>query len=346
MDGLRGVAFLLVFFFHAGWLGLGWIGVPLFFAASGFLISGSVARARAASTRPLRRFLAWRIARIVPLYAMWLGMGVAVDVAFAEVEPLEIGTLLTWTYNLARPWVDATDSRVAHLWSLSAEEQCYGLAAVILLLVPEGRSRRIGWGLALAAAAGARVALWYGLDDLDPYTRGDAIYQVTQLECFVAGVFVWQNPARWSRWYRSALVGLVLLCFLHQTRSLGWPTTWWQLTSSGLPFAGTAAGQPLWSYPLLALVFGTWVGRAVLTPPRWLAHRGLTHLGRRCFALYVFHWPILASLDGLLGDSPPLLLEVVRVLVALALTVWLAEVSWRWVEAPSRRRIRTATRHW
>ncbi len=40
LDGLRGIAFLLIFFVHTDYINFGWVGVQLFFVLSGFLITG------------------------------------------------------------------------------------------------------------------------------------------------------------------------------------------------------------------------------------------------------------------------------------------------------------------
>ena len=44
LDGLRAVAFLIVFFFHTRNLPFGWLGVQLFFVLSGFLITDILLR--------------------------------------------------------------------------------------------------------------------------------------------------------------------------------------------------------------------------------------------------------------------------------------------------------------
>src|SRR5690349_16204879 len=89
LDGLRGVAILLVFCLHYitnsrstdpgfGWLyrfaqvfRLGWTGVDLFFVLSGFLIGGILLDARS-SSHYFKTFYLRRVHRILPIYYAWI----------------------------------------------------------------------------------------------------------------------------------------------------------------------------------------------------------------------------------------------------------------------------------
>src|ERR1700689_3642421 len=89
LDGLRGIAILLVFFFHylprnlynpLSWLAsLGWSGVDLFFVLSGFLITGILYDTRGSSNF-FKVFYARRALRLFPLYFLAVGL-----VLFASV---------------------------------------------------------------------------------------------------------------------------------------------------------------------------------------------------------------------------------------------------------------------
>src|SRR5262249_30324556 len=91
LDGLRGVAVMVVVLVHAngcfggpfsvGWVsgplgavfGGGWIGVDLFFVLSGFLITGILLDARG-SPAYLRNFYVRRVLRIMPLYFAYIAL--------------------------------------------------------------------------------------------------------------------------------------------------------------------------------------------------------------------------------------------------------------------------------
>ena len=74
LDGLRGIAFLLVFLFHAHFGYFGWVGVQLFFVLSGFLITGILLDMKRAlpTLGYFVKFYGRRFLRIFPLYYVYL----------------------------------------------------------------------------------------------------------------------------------------------------------------------------------------------------------------------------------------------------------------------------------
>jgi peptidoglycan/LPS O-acetylase OafA/YrhL len=110
LDGLRGIAFLMVFFFHIHWNQWGWPGVQLFFVLSGFLITGILVDMKETlAVKPyFIKFYGRRILRIFPLYyfylvIMWILTAWALSSGF-EPEPMrvyqnEMGYALTYIYD-------------------------------------------------------------------------------------------------------------------------------------------------------------------------------------------------------------------------------------------------------
>jgi peptidoglycan/LPS O-acetylase OafA/YrhL len=126
LDGVRGIAVLLVLAFHAGReyapatannalvnllrkaCSVGWCGVDLFFVLSGFLITGILYRSKS-SPAYFRNFYARRILRIFPLYYLILAGSLIYGVVRLSLGysgswlGLAGGELALWTYttNLA-----------------------------------------------------------------------------------------------------------------------------------------------------------------------------------------------------------------------------------------------------
>ncbi len=163
LDGLRGVAVLLVYIFHYGG-GLrsanpfvhafgyvteaGWIGVELFFVLSGFLIT-RLLWAASAEPHALRNFYARRALRILPLYYAtlccaalfalgWVALGWAAagrGAGAASLQPLLLyaGFLQNIPPLLPRALGYPPPLPLHHLWSLAVEEQFYLLWPFLLL---------------------------------------------------------------------------------------------------------------------------------------------------------------------------------------------------------------------
>src|ERR1700761_38451 len=73
LDGLRGVAILMVMLFHSLLLSIGWMGVDLFFALSGFLITRILFEARH-EPHYWQSFYIKRAGRILPPMVLFLAV--------------------------------------------------------------------------------------------------------------------------------------------------------------------------------------------------------------------------------------------------------------------------------
>lgn len=152
LDGVRGLAVLIVFIFHYGGgaksqilivrvvgeaIHFGWVGVSLFFVLSGFLISG-ILWDSFASAGWWSRFYFRRSLRIFPLYYLALVMAfVAAAYTHANAKALEH----IWVYALYAQNIPSFNLQLSqfpqklhlgHFWSLAVEEQFYLIWPFIL----------------------------------------------------------------------------------------------------------------------------------------------------------------------------------------------------------------------
>jgi peptidoglycan/LPS O-acetylase OafA/YrhL len=174
LDGLRGLAVLMVFFFHYGGglqsatpavrlIGfatqISWLGIILFFALSGFLITGSLWDTLGQRHR-LRNFYVRRALRILPLYMLALLAAAIAAIAsgatFAQLKPLTIFVffLQDFPYLAMRALQNPSPLPLYHFWTLAVEEQFYLIWPLILLIA---HSRRHA----------LRLSLWcFGISEL------------------------------------------------------------------------------------------------------------------------------------------------------------------------------------
>jgi peptidoglycan/LPS O-acetylase OafA/YrhL len=157
LDGIRGVAVLAVLFFHFGDLSrsssvilrtvgyikdAGWVGVDIFFALSGFLITGILYNTRDKPDAAVN-FYARRALRLFPLfYGVWVAIGLYVWLAHLPWHPGYLFYLLYAGNFTAIKYGFVGILGVAHFWSLAVEEQYYLIWPLIVWKV-EG-DRKIG----------------------------------------------------------------------------------------------------------------------------------------------------------------------------------------------------------
>src|SRR4051812_25913666 len=174
VEGLRGVAVLLVVVFHA--VGRlvpgGYVGVDVFFVLSGFLITGLLLdELRRTGRVSLPGFYARRVRRLLPLSALVLACTVVASaLLLPPIDRADVGGdvssaalgVANWhfAWQSAQYLGGAERSPVLHYWSLAVEEQFYLVWPLLLLLVAgsAGLVRR-RWDIAQRRVVVALVAL-------------------------------------------------------------------------------------------------------------------------------------------------------------------------------------------
>lgn len=309
LDGLRGIAILLVLAYHfmgytsarGGVFGCffafnrsGWVGVDLFFVLSGFLITGILLDARGGDNF-FRNFYVRRALRIFPLYYLTLGCVFGLPLLLPTLQTegfrqVEEHQAWLWLYgnNLYSSWYGSPKFvggwlELNHLWSLAVEEHFYLFWAPVVYLFG---TRRLP-AACLACITGAlllRVGLVAGgTGPTAPY-----ILSACRMDAMAAGALVAAlvriRPS--GTLVRSAGIlfggcGVVLLAQAVRQRGLDHADV----------FIQTAG------FTLLALLFAAMLILVITLPQRHPVNRTLCNpmlmsIGKYSYAIYIFHWAL------------------------------------------------------
>jgi peptidoglycan/LPS O-acetylase OafA/YrhL len=346
LEGLRGVAILLVVLFHAGVPGLagGFVGVDVFFVLSGFFITGLLARDLAETGQVrVREFYGQRALRLLPvLLVVLLATLALVMTLYAPIDRAAVATtarsvaLSTSNLEFARSAVNyfgSRDNPLLHTWSLAVEEQFYLVWPLLLALFALLVGRR---GLPVAgdpATSSPPDGLLRWIVGVGIVSFGASIW-VTQLSqpwaFFGLGTRLWEfalggalalglrtRPEEVQP-RATLLSGVGLLLIALAVRSYD-RTTPYPGAAALLPAAGTA----------LLLVGGG--GAAQGAVGRALSASWLRGLGRLSYAWYLWHWPLVG-----LGEVLAPEIGVPGRLAWSALALALAWLTYRLVEQPAR----------
>jgi peptidoglycan/LPS O-acetylase OafA/YrhL len=328
IDGLRAVAVALVVAYHyfPGTVGGGFIGVDIFFAISGFLITSLIAEAIEDGRFRFRDFYARRARRIFPALAVILAFSllagaVLLDISEYRTLGLHVAAGAGFLSN-ALLWSEAGYFDEAagykpllHLWSLAIEEQFYLLWPAALYLW--ARLGRPLWPLAAACAAGSFVFNVY-LSTFDQVA--DFYFIFTRIwELLLGATLALAAPAALHGRPRlangAAAIGVVLIV----ASAL--------LINAAQPFPGWRAAGPTLGATLLIAA-----GPVALFNARVLALRPMVAIGKISYPIYLWHWPLLVFARYATGGEfgPP----VRWALIAIA--VVLSQATYVFVEKPIR----------
>lgn len=307
VEGLRGVAVVVVVLFHASvpFMDGAFVGLDMFFVISGFLITGLLVREfEKTQTISFRQFYARRARRILPSAALVI---VATSVAVWFVLPLlgvfrQAFDLLAAAVYMAN-WRfiaqgkdylagGSGDSVATHFWSLSVEEQFYFVWPIVILL--SGLlARRRGWSIKVVVGTVVTLLTAVSLVASVSITAGDPAlsYMATHTRAWqfgVGGMLAVLAPTlgvlaktRHARtlavvlgWIGFAAVFYCGATYDHATPYPGFAA-----------FYPTVGGALVIAAGVVSIAPGT-VGSFLINPVwRWL--------GRVSYAWYLWHWPVL-----------------------------------------------------
>ncbi|CAA9248562.1 MAG: Lysophospholipid acyltransferase [uncultured Blastococcus sp.] len=316
LNGLRALAATAVVATHAAfWSGsytpdaLGYalarldVGVAVFFALSGFLLSLPLFRAAAAG-RPAPRtgaFLWRRALRILPAYWVCVAVAMLFLPGNRELGAGDWLRFLTLTQIYSRNWhAEGLD----HAWSLCTEVAFYVLLPLVVagLLRLSGGRWRPGLILVVLGLASVLGFGWFAWAASDPFLLGSlTLWLPAYFSWFAAGMVIavlsvaspdWAPVRRahelgdspWTCWGGAAALFWAASGPFTGAVDVASPLTAGQGITKHLLYTGIAA-LAVWP-----LVFGDqtagW-GR------RFLASRPMDWLGERSYGLFLFHMPLL-----------------------------------------------------
>lgn len=372
-DGLRAIAALMIFFGHVfvnadpgqafehyGWakdvVGRLDLGLGLFFALSGYLITRPFLRAFILNTkRPdVRRFARNRVLRIVPAFyfmAAIVLLRFGLDGAISPTPDNPSGTgppsewwqiLSVFTFTQSYTGGSAT-LPLGQAWSLDAEAAFYVAIPLAAVIATKLAGTRIRTPPARAKAAFGFI-VFLGLVSI--YLRqgdGKSFAALTSppliVYAFVPGIalaaleplaapYLRDRPRRARRLAWALFAAAALAWVLY--------SSWDYATQT------TALHHALGRRALMAIAFSGAILAAVMAwqlgtqrAPRWLATRTIRWLGERSYAIYLLHVWVLFEVIAIVGTgTSTTTLAALMIAAGLPLTLLLSQLSWRFVEQP------------
>jgi peptidoglycan/LPS O-acetylase OafA/YrhL len=326
IEGLRGLAIILVFFYHLRTTLIpgGFVGVDVFYVISGYVIGGSLHREwENTQSVDLARFWGSRMRRLLP--ASTLTLAATLFAGALTLDRLEYWSLLQDGQAVAVYWgnmrfAETTGdylrasfhpSALLHFWSLAVEEQFYFAMPLVVRMCPFVAAR-------CACLSALCLASFVLCQDLMATSPNLAFYSM---------------PAR--AW--QLLLGTLTfeLTMAIDTRSAMLRACAAFLGVLGI-FYSAAAFSSATAFPgLAALVPSTSTAALLYFGPdtffsQWLSCRPLRWLGARSYAVYLWHWPVFVF--GSLWWPTEGLRDVLCVGCSLALAV----LSYACMETPIR----------
>lgn len=327
IDGLRGIAVLVILLFHLDitQVGGGFSGVDIFFVISGYLITSIITKEMAAGTFSFADFYARRVRRIFPaLFVMLAVSSVAAIVFLGPHHFYEFFRSVRYAAAQASNFLFSRDvdyfaikdehPPLLHTWSLGVEEQFYLMWPLLLL----GIHNFLGLGKSLLVLSLLLIASLVVSEYLVVTDARQAFYHLH------------------ARAWELALGGILSLSVLPSLQSKVWANG---VSGAGLVLIGLSAfllkeeGFPGSSAlaPCVGAAMVIYAGQGVGS--KILSFKPLVWVGLISYSLYLWHWPIITFYKGYFGAG----LSYVEQASLAAVSFIAAILSYKFVEIPTRK---------
>ncbi len=359
LDGLRAIAFLIIFGFHTDYLPFGWLGVQLFFVVSGYLITGILLRMK--EKLPAReyflKFYIRRFLRIFPLYYFYLLLVLAIStwLLSVSIKPKVMKVVLDqilyafmYVYNFFSAYRGYNSSPfLDHLWSLSVEEQFYIFWPLLIFFVNEKHLKKL-FLAGIVVGPVLRLATFFiyqgGFFEAFSYPAPLPIYTLpfSYVDAFAFGAYISRFPipnARKQLAYLSLAVPLI--GFMTQFAANG---KFEPFLTLGYRDSMPDAYQFIWGYTLINYLFVVLIYCVTHEKMfvRFLDWAPLQYLGKISYGLYIYHFPLVYFFPvnwfvnhiNEAGISSEGIISLLILMVSFIATVAIASLSYYVLEKP------------
>lgn len=344
LDGLRAIAVIGIIIYHLNkqWLTGGFLGVDTFFVISGYLITSLLLKEyEETGIINLKNFWIRRFKRLIPAV---LTLAFVVIVVTLVLKPDEIINIkkdaIAAIFYFSNWWYIATDVNyfeqfafrpLKHLWSLAIEEQFYIVFPIlfIFLLLALKKYRNvvlIFWIISL-------ISLLVMISISQPHMSHSRVYfgTDTRLQTMLLGVilaFLWP-PFKLKKHPKKTLTHIIdgigvfgifilLLLFYKVNDNSDW------IYNGGFYLISVMT-----LFVIMSVVHPTGYFAKVIGNPVFVM------IGKRSYSLYLWHFPVISFVHSYYVDGQ---LPSYVYLLDIILTIIFAELSYRYIETPFRKK--------
>ncbi|MBS1549285.1 MAG: acyltransferase [Bacteroidetes bacterium] len=328
IQGLRAIAFLLVFIFHlnATWLPGGFLGVDLFFVISGYLITCILVQEEDQHRFSFLQFFQKRLFRIVPAYLFMLLFVViagAIVYLYVDIKSLKyylknsLFFISNTVFSNGESYFGAklSENPLLHTWSLAIEMQFYLILPFLVHWF-----RKYLWQVFLMISIILIAYSSYNLYFLHAQTSMYFSLWARIPEFLIGGLF--------ALWFKNGIdigkKGNTILAIVSFLILL----TCSFLISESSPFPGILAVIPCIASALLLVT----KNHALSS---FFSHKIMVKIGEYSYSLYLWHWPVMAFIRYKYETYD---FSFGQIIFILFFTILMSYISYQFIESVFRKK--------